>query len=290
VLGGWWAYRRDGGLPAGFPAAAPVTIDGALFRERLRGGGLRMLMQPIIDLRSGEVRHVEALARLSLDHGAGQLVAPPVFLPHLDADDIDLLFRQGLDQALAALVGWEARGLRLVASVNLSPSTLRDPHCADRVGEMLDRHGLSGDRLVLELLETDVLKSSEELISLARLRGLGVALALDDFGSGHSNPARLAVVAVDFVKLDRALTSTLRPTRSPELDAVTDLVDLGRAAGCQVIMEGIEGPGQLEVAEVLDADLGQGFYIAHPMPADQLPAWSLAHRTRWRAIQRGASG
>lgn len=270
--------------------ATPVSVDGAMARERVRSGGLRMLMQPFIDLRSGEVRQVEALARLALDDGDGELVGPDEFLPFLDDDDVDLLFREGLDQAFTALVSWEERGLRLAVALNLAPSTLLDPHCPDRVAELLGRHGLGGDRLVLELLETDVLSSAGQLITLARLRGLGVALALDDFGSGHSTAGRLAVVTVDYVKLDRSLTSSLRTEPPARSDAVAELVDLGRAAGCAVVMEGIETAAQLEQARSLGADLGQGFYLARPMPADSVPAWVLAHRTRWPAIQCRASG
>jgi EAL domain-containing protein (putative c-di-GMP-specific phosphodiesterase class I) len=268
------------------------VTDGPAVGDRLDGGGLRMLVQPIIDLRSGEVRQVEALARLAAadEQAGGDLVSPEEFLPLLDADGIDRLFREGLDQSLAALASWDARGLHLSVSVNLAPSTLRNPRCPDWVATVLQRHGMAGDRLVLELLETDVLESAGELVSIARLRGLGVAIALDDFGSGHSNPARLAVVAVDYVKLDRGVTSRLRAAIAGARDTVAELIDLGRAAGCGIVWEGIDGAEDLDLARQWETDLGQGFYLAHPMPTDQVPAWVLAHRTRWRAIQRGASG
>lgn len=279
-----------GALLGAFPVVAPVT-GGSAVSDRLDGGGLRMLMQPIIDLRSGEVRQVEALARLSPnDPPGGDLMAPAEFLPLLDADGIDRLFREGLEQSLAALSAWDSRGLNLSVSVNLAPSTLRNPDSPDWVAAVLKRHGVTGDRLVLELLETDVLESAGELVSIARLRGLGVAIALDDFGSGHSNAARLAVVAVDYVKLDRGVTSRLRSAIAGARDTVAELIDLGRAAGCGIVWEGIDTATDLDLARQWETDLGQGFYLAHPMPIDQVPAWVLAHRTRWRAIQRGASG
>ena len=265
--------------------------NGSAVSERLDGGGLRMLMQPIIDLRSGEVRQVEALARLAADdQPGGDLLDPAEFLPLLDADGIDRLFREGLDHSLAALSSWDSRGLHLSVSVNLAPSTLRNPDCPDWVVAVLNRHGMTGDRLVLELLETDVLESAGELVSIARLRGLGVAIALDDFGSGHSNAARLSVVAVDYVKLDSGVTTRLRAAIAGARDTVAELIDLGRAAGCGIVWEGIDTAADLDLARQWETDLGQGFYLAHPMPADQVPAWVLAHRIRWRAIQRGVSG
>jgi EAL domain-containing protein (putative c-di-GMP-specific phosphodiesterase class I) len=279
-----------GGLLGGFPLGAPV-IYGSALSDRLGGGGLRMLMQPIIDLRSGEVRQVEALARLAVDdQPGGDLVGPDQFLSLLDADGIDLLFRESLDESLAAVSSWDSRELHLSVSVNLAPSTLRNPDCSDWVAAVLNRHGIAGDRLVLEVLETDVLESAGELVSIARLRGLGVAIALDDFGTGHSTAGRLAVVAVDHIKLDRSLTTALRAATAGARGAIAELIDLGRSSGCGIVWEGIETATDLDLARQWEADLGQGFYLAHPMPTDQVPAWVLAHRTRWRAIQRGASG
>jgi EAL domain-containing protein (putative c-di-GMP-specific phosphodiesterase class I) len=269
----------------------PVTVTGPAVREGLRSGSLRMLMQPIIDLRSGEVRQVEALARLALGTGPERVMLSPAdFLPHLEADELDLLFREGLDLTLAALTSWDRHGLQTSVSINLAPSTLRDPHCPEWVSTRLAEHELSGDRLVLELLETEVLESAGQLISLARLRSRGVALALDDFGTGHSTPGRLAMVRADYLKLDRSMTSALGASDNGARDAVTELIELGRAAGCEIVMEGIETAVQMDLARALGADLGQGYYFARPMPAERLPAWLIAHRARWRAAQLGTSG
>ena len=248
-----------------------------------------MLMQPIVDLRSGEMRQVEALARLMLgDRPDDEPIGPQLFLSLLDDEGVDLLLRESVGQALSAVAGWEAEELHLTASVNLAPSSLRHPHCADWVATLLDRHAVSADRLVLELLEDDVIDSPKQIESLDGLRGLGVALALDDFGSGHSNPERLALLPADIVKLDRAFSVSPRSASPHAREAVTELIELGRAAGCQVVMEGIENAGQAELARTLGADLGQGYYFARPMPVDDVPAWLAAHPAR--PAQRGASG
>lgn len=245
-----------------------------------------MLMQPIVDLRSGEVRQVEALARLVLgDPPDDEPVGPQLFLSLLDDERVDLLLRKSVGHGLSAVAGWEAQGLHLTVSVNLAPSSLRQPHCADWVATLLDRHAVSADRLVLELLEDDVIDSPKQIESLERLRGLGVALALDDFGSAHSDPERLALLPADIIKLDQAFSVSPSSSSPHTRDAVTELIELGRAAGCQVVMEGIENAGQAELARALGADLGQGYYFARPMPIDDVPAWVAAH-----PAQRGASG
>jgi EAL domain-containing protein (putative c-di-GMP-specific phosphodiesterase class I) len=281
-----------------------VTAATPAARQSLRGGGLRMLMQPIVDLRTGEVHQVEALARLAL--GDGRLVSPLVFLPLLDDDDLDLLFRESVDQALASLAGWDAQGVRLTVSVNLAPSTLRDPFCVDWVAALLDRHSVAAERLEVELLETDVLDTPVQDDSLVRLRALGVAVAIDDVGSGYSTPERVASMPFDRVKIDRELLKVLiAPT--PAFATLADLIDLGLAAGCDVVVEGIEDVAQAEVALVLGATHGQGYLFGRPMPADDVPAWVVDHNVRaeggkvttslgraarrWRsAAQRGAWG
>ncbi len=264
-----------------------MTIDRAAAGGILHAGGLRVLMQPIVDLRSGELRQVEALARLSASgRSDSELLGPQLFLDLLDGSDVDLLFRQVIDETLSWLVAWDAEGLCLSASVNLAPSTLRDPRCPDWVATLLGRYSIGADRLVLELLETDVLDTPGQLHSLRRLEGLGVLIALDDFGTGHSNYSRLAELSVDVVKIDHSLTAGLHGPAGSR-DVVRVLVELGRAAGCEVVVEGIEHADQAAAARELGADLGQGFYFARPMPADEVLAWLSDYRER--LAQQGAS-
>lgn len=273
-------------------------------RQSLHEGRLRMLMQPIVDLRSGEVHQVEALARLAL--GDGRLVSPLDFLPLLDADDLDLLFRESVDQALSSMVGWQAQGVGLTVSVNLPPSTLRDPLCVDSVGALLNRHSADAGRLEVELLETDVLDTPVQVESLVRLRALGVSVAIDDVGSGYNTPERVTSMPFDKIKLDRDLLAVLGAPR-PDFATLASLIDLGLAAGCDVVVEGIEDVVQAEVALALGASHGQGYLFGRPMPAVDVPAWVVDHNARaggstvttslgraarrWRsATQRGASG
>ena len=259
-----------------------MTSAIAAARQSLRGGGLRMLMQPIVDLRSGEVHQVEALARLTL--GDGPLVSPLVFLPLLGADDLDLLFRESVDQALASMVAWETQGVRLTVSVNLPPSTLRDPHCVDSIASLLDRHSADAGRLEVELLETDVLDTPVQIESLARLRDLGVSVAIDDVGSGYNTPERVTSMPFDKIKLDGDLLTVLVPPM-PEFATLAGLIDLGLTADCDVVVEGIEVVSQAEVACALGASHGQGYLFGRPMPVDDVPAWVVAHNLRAEGIE-----
>jgi EAL domain-containing protein (putative c-di-GMP-specific phosphodiesterase class I) len=105
-----------------------------------------MAMQPIVDLRDGRLAKVEALARLVLEDGT--VIAPDVFIPLLRQAELDRLFVCGLDQALAALVAWEAEGLVVDVSINLPPLTLAEPACASWVAEAPAGAGGAGDAAV----------------------------------------------------------------------------------------------------------------------------------------------
>lgn len=253
--------------------AAPVVPEdraGAV-RDRLFGGGLRMDMQPVVDLRTGRVVKAEALARLVLDDG--DVALPEQFLPLLGNAEIDRVFRLGLDQALDQLVSWEAGGLRLDLSVNLAPATLLDPDCPAWVGRALRRHGVAPHRLTLELLETESIGAPAQDEAIDQILRLGVKLAMDDLGSGYSSLQRLSMKPFDTIKVDQSLTKNLRKDPLLSLSLMRAVIQLGRDLGRQVAVEGLEDPGMIEAAVILGATQGQGHALGRPMPADRIPAW-----------------
>ena len=124
-----WAYSTT-------PAPVIAQERAKLLRQQLLFGGLRMYMQPILELRSRKFVKVEALARLQMQDG--EIIPPADFLPLLGAAELDRLFRLGLDQALGHVKDWEAQGINISISVNLPPSTLLDADCSGFVRQVLD--------------------------------------------------------------------------------------------------------------------------------------------------------
>ena len=258
--------------------AAPVVQErhAGVLRDRLFGGGLRMDVQPVVDLRSGQVVRVEALARLVLDDGS--VIPPRQFLPLLGDAELDRVFRLGLDQALEQLVAWEAKDLQLDLSVNLAPATLLDPDCPAWVGQALRRHGVAPHRLSLELLETESIDAASQDEAIDQLVRLGVKLAMDDLGSGYSSLQRLSTLPFDTIKVDQSLTLNLRRDPLLSLSLIRAIIQLGRDLGRQVVVEGLEDAGMVEAAVILGAVQGQGYALARPMRADLLPEWADAFR------------
>jgi len=252
----WEELWRLASRPAG---ASPVPQDVARARrERLFGGGLRMWVQPVVDLEAGRVARVEALARLAEE---GRILLPGEFLPLLGDAELARLFRAGLDQALGHLEAWRRGGLDIGISVNLPPRTLLIPECPQWVARSL------------ELLETTLVDEAERDRAIARLSELGVQLAIDDLGAGYSSLRRLSALPYGTVKVDQGLLSRLREEPLTTLAVVDAVIELGRRLGREVVVEGLEDLGLIETAAVLGAQYGQGFELGRPMPAEVLRDW-----------------
>jgi len=247
----------------------------AQWRSLLYQGALRMVVQPVVDLRSGAVTKVEALARLQAEDGG--LVGPGQFLPGLGQDDLQVLFRQGLSQSLSALYAWRQSGLDITLSLNLDPTTLVAPDCPLWVERALREADLPPAALTLELLETQEIDARAVDEAIARLRDLGVRLAMDDLGSGYSSMRRLASLPFDVIKIDQDVVQDVARHPLQGIALMRTVLQLGRDMDCAVVAEGLEDAALIEVAMLLGCPLGQGYGLARPMPIETFPEWLHSH-------------
>ncbi|MDD4887221.1 MAG: diguanylate cyclase [Thiomonas sp.] len=243
------------------------------WRSRLTPEGLDMLVQPIIDLRTGTVKRVEALARLRLLDGTQ--VTPGEFLPWFGASEITRLFTLGLDQSLQHLRALDAQGLRLELSVNLPPEVLMQPDCPRWIAQALERADLPPARLHLELLESgDFQDAPGRDAAVQALSALGVRLEMDDLGSGYSSLLRLRQLPFHTVKIDQGLVREAGKDPRRVIGFIGSLIRLAHTLDLEVVVEGLESPGLVEAAAMLGADFGQGFALARPMSAESLVDWN----------------
>ncbi len=254
------------------PASSIPEDRASSMRQELFAGGLRMYMQPMISLERKVPVKVEALARLQLE--SGEVIAPGAFLPLLGDAELNRLFRMGLNITLKQLVAWEAAGVRLDVSVNLPPCALLDESSPKWVQEALLVHGVAPERLTLELLETQLVDPVLRDTMIHELLGLGIQLAMDDLGSGYSSLVRLSAIPFNTIKVDQGLLLRLRENPIQTISLVSSIIQMGRDFDREVVVEGIEDLGMLEMTQILGADLAQGFVIAQPMPADTVAEWS----------------
>ncbi|MFM2342460.1 MAG: hypothetical protein RLZZ592_2113 [Pseudomonadota bacterium] len=256
----------------GSSARQRLHIESGL-RQALGRNELVLHYQPQVDLRTGIVHGVEALLRWS---PAGVLIAPTVFLPI--AEESSLIDRIGdwvIDQACRQLAEWRSQGhVELCMSVNLAARQMRDTGLPDRLQQLLIAHGVPGERLVLEITESALLRRDEALDRvLRRIEVLGVQLSLDDFGTGYSSLALLRHLPIRELKIDRSFVQGMADQRD-DREIVDAVIGLGRALGLRLVAEGVE-------TEVLQACLRergpnllvQGFLHGRPMPADECGRW-----------------
>lgn len=253
------------------PASAVSQAEAIRIKDALFASGLEMHFQPIIDLASGQPVKVEALARLRLEDGS--LLGPGRFLPLLTDSELDRLFRHGLDQTLDLALKLRSRGQQLGVSLNLPPRTLMDAECRNWVRDALKQRQLPAEILTLELLETQELDPHRKDEVISGLVDLGVKLAMDDLGSGYSSLRRLATDPFDAIKVDQGLILRIREEPLQTMSLVSMIVQIGRDFGREVVIEGLEDEGMVEMARLMGANQGQGFGIARPMPLHALLEW-----------------
>lgn len=256
----------------------------SLYRERLHSGGMTLHVQPVVDLETGAVFKVEALARLMLDDG--KLLSPRQFLGALRSTDLDALFRQGLTQSFQFLHDWSIHGDDFYISLNLSPSTLLHPDCARWVEEALARvDHLSPDHLTLELLENQEIDQEAADRAIDRLEKLGIHLAIDDLGAGFSSLKRLVTLPFDVIKVDQSMVRDIFREPLKTMTLIRTIIQIGYDLERVVIIEGVENRSVLEAVALLGARYVQGYAIARPMPAASFPAWAEQNFDQWRLGQ-----
>lgn len=243
------------------------------WRSRLTPDGLDMLVQPLINLRHGTVKRVEALARLRLHDGTQ--VTPGEFLPWFGASEITRLFTLGLDKSLQHLRAWDAQGLHTELSVNLPPEVLMQADCPCWIAQALERAELPPTRLHLELMESgDFQDAPGRDAAVQALSALGVRLEMDDLGSGYSSLLRLRQLPFHTVKIDQGLVQEAGKDPRRVIGFIGSLIRLAHTLDLDVVVEGLESPDLVEAAAILGADFGQGFALARPMSAEALVDWS----------------
>jgi diguanylate cyclase len=239
-------------------------------RVAVERGGLTVDYQPQVDLVTGRVVGVEALARWN--HRRLGQIAPAEFIPV--AEETGLIEPLGvfvLEQVCQRLAVWERAGLHLTATVNVSVHQLADPGFAGAVEHALGSAGVRPGSICLELTESALMGAGEEPLEvLEALKALGVYVAIDDFGTGYSSLAALKRLPVEVVKVDRSFVGGLGTDRE-DTAIVASIMSLAHAMGLHVIAEGVETPLQASQLVALGCTVAQGFLWSPAVPAAELP-------------------
>lgn len=243
-------------------------------RSALKGEGLVLHYQPVVELATGRVEGVEALIRWN--HPTRGRIMPDEFIPLAEeAGLISELGRWVLTTAVEQLRQWvdeDAVDSRFSVRINISATDLQSLQFIEDVRGVLKETGVRPEQVVLELTEMAIVKGNDlDRYSLGGLRGLGVGIEIDDFGTGYSSISYLRRLPVDRVKVDRSLIVGLGtdPSQPALVAAVLQLV---RACGLEAVWEGVETAEQAEHLRNLGCLSAQGYFFSRPLPAEDIPA------------------
>ncbi len=243
--------------------------------------------QPKIDLATMRISGVEALLRWR--HPEQGLLMPMSFIPLVEQTAlVGPLTLHVIDRALGQIVHWRERGLHLDMSVNLSARNLLDPDLPGQIAALLHRHEVPAERLTVEVTESATMVDTERAVEVLRaLRGSGVGVSIDDFGTGNASIAYLTSLPAGELKIDKSFVTGI--FEDPRAEAIMrSTLDLARHLGLRVVAEGIETELVMERLSELGCDTGQGYLISPPLPAEELTA--LLMSTGERGVQIPARG
>ena len=285
------AAPSSGGVASYHPVLDQQSLKrlqlGTELEQAMADGQITVVFQPIIDAQTSDIVSVETLVRWA--HPRYGPIPPDDFI-HLaeQIGRIGAVTDHVLDLALARCRRWLDQDIALSVAVNLSAHCLTEPDLVARIRRALQRHGVPGELLTLELTEGSVVDDSvRDSTVLADLHALGLRLSMDDFGTGYSSLSQLRHLPIDEVKIDKSFVLGMSTSQGESFIA-RSIIELAHNLGLRVVAEGVEDELTRNLLAEMGCDKLQGFLVSRPLPDDRLESWLLA-RTGVRSAAPGAT-
>jgi diguanylate cyclase (GGDEF)-like protein len=241
-------------------------------RAALRHNEIQVFYQPKARLGDGTICGVEALVRWH--HAELGFLPPDEFIPATEqAGTIVHLTRHVLTEAVRQCRYWLDFGFELDVSVNLSARDLTDEYLPYHVLQILKDNDVRPEMLTLEVTESSIMQDiGRSVLVLECLRDLGVRISIDDFGTGHSSLAQLKNIPVHELKIDKSFVMHICDDRQNEA-IVRATIELAHSLDLSVVAEGVEDENAIRRVTSLGAEIGQGYFLSKPVPAEELTEW-----------------
>jgi diguanylate cyclase (GGDEF)-like protein/PAS domain S-box-containing protein len=236
-------------------------------REALRHERLELHYQPQWHLASGGWHGVEALLRWN--HPRQGMIAPDLFIPL--AEESGLIVQIGawvLRRAAQQYLEWRQKGVDVgLISINLSPHQFMQSNLVDVIGDILNECGMPADKLAVEITEHAAMPNFKySAKTLEALRGMGIGIHIDDFGTGFSSLSHLRHLPIDVLKIDRQFIDEI-PNNQDDLAIVQSILAMAKALKISVVAEGVETAEQRDFLIQQGCDIGQGYLFSRPLPS-----------------------
>lgn len=241
-------------------------------KEAIAGDDLSLFLQPKLSLAEHKIVGVEALIRWR--HKKYGMVRPDEFIPMAEQTGIIReLTRWVIDEALHLYNQVVKAGYDLQMSINLSAINLRESDLIDYLNQKLDAHQVAPENICLELTETSMMSEPKRALkTLSTLRGAGIQVSVDDFGSGYSSLSYLKELPATEIKLDKSLVLGLGESQR-NTAVVRSTIDMCHELGFKVVAEGVESAAEMEGLALLGCDLVQGYHLTPPLSLEHFLAW-----------------
>ena len=258
-----------------------LELMGAL-GTAIRENQLLLHFQPKINLNTHRAYGFEALIRWN--HPEIGFVSPADFVPIAEMSNmIYPLTNWVMEHTIKQGAEWLKKGFDISVAMNLSPRNLMDDRIVNDLTEMLKRYDLAGERLEMEITESMIMSDpARARLALERINKLGVRLSVDDFGTGYSSLAYLKRLPVQTLKIDGSFIQGMLEDDQDEI-IVNSTINLAHNLGLEVVAEGVETKEVYNRLKTLDCDGAQGYYIAKPMPADNVEEW--LSTSKWAGLK-----
>ncbi|MFW0758071.1 putative bifunctional diguanylate cyclase/phosphodiesterase [Pseudomonas sp. H11T01] len=257
-------------------------------RQALARGELSLHFQPKVNMRRGCVVGFEALLRW--EHPQNGLVPPKDFLPLVEETDLIVDIGEWvMDQVMTQMHQWQLVGQSWPVSINIAARHFQRTDFVDRLKAVLERHTqVAPQMLDLEIVESVAIESIQHVSTcLEACQSLGVQFSLGDFGTGHSSLSYLKRLRTQTIKIDRSFVRDILNNKD-DLALTTAVIGLARAFGREVIAEGVETMAHGELLLRLGCEVAQGYFIARPMPASEVPGWVATFKVpmEWQVLEQ----
>lgn len=265
------------------PQAKTEPVDPQELRAALDQGEITAFYHPQVEIGTGRVRGVEALARWR--HRSLGWIPPDAFIPVAEQHDlIHELTLHVMELAMAQAALWSHHGLDLSIAINLSPLLLERSSLVQEISEVQHRHRLRAEQVVLEVTESSLLRELATALGvLTRLRLRGFRLSLDDYGTGFSSMQQLTRIPFTELKIDRTFVHGASGRESLQV-ILRSALEMASELGLETVAEGVESLEDWQLVRQYGCTMAQGWLLAKAMPGDQFEPWLQRLHTQRTAL------